>query len=88
MIEFRNEYAAHRGLGFGSPVPKFDAVLAVAYYYDWWVREVISPDTFAEPSLEQFALALEESTGPLVSRLLRATKDDRDLPNPPQRTRD
>ena len=74
IVDFRNNFAAHRALEFSSPVPHFDAALKVAYYYDNWVRKVISPDTFAEPLLEVFALTLAQSTKPLVNRLFEATK--------------
>ena len=73
MTDFRNKYAAHRELEFNSPVPNFDTALAVAYYYDNWVRRVISPDTFAEPQLDSFALSLQKSVVPLVEKLLKAT---------------
>lgn len=73
MTDFRNKYAAHRELEFASPVPNFDTALAVAYYYDNWVRRVISPDAFAEPTLESFALSLQKSVVPLVERLLDVT---------------
>lgn len=61
MTYFRNKYAAHRELPFTSPVPVFDTALAVAYYYDNWVRKIISPATFEEPTLESFALSLQKS---------------------------
>lgn len=73
MTNFRNKYAAHRELEFDSPVPNFDTALAVAYYYDNWVRKVISPDAFAEPTLESFALSLQKSVAPLIENLLRTT---------------
>lgn len=73
MTDFRNKYAAHRELAFKSPVPNFDMALSVAYYYDNWVRRVISPDTFAEPQLESFALSLQKSVVPLVEKLLDVT---------------
>jgi hypothetical protein len=75
MTDFRNRYAAHREFEFASPVPNFDTALAVAYYYDTWVRRVISPDTFAEPTLKSFALSLQKSVVPLVERLLEVTGD-------------
>lgn len=77
IVHFRNNYAAHRALNFVSPVPHFDAALKVAYYYDSWVRKVISPDTFAEPLLEAFALTLAQSMNPLANRLFEATKQSR-----------
>ena len=70
MTDFRNKYAAHRELQFASPVPNFDTALVVAYYYDTWVRRVISPHTFAEPTLESFALSLQQSVAPLLRKLL------------------
>lgn len=73
MTEFRNRYAAHRELEFASPVPNFDTALIVAYYYDDWVRRVISPDTFAEPTLKSFAISLQKSVTPLVEKLLEVT---------------
>ena len=45
MLEFRNNFAAHRSLKPNMPVPSFDAALKVAFYYDEWVRRVIHPDT-------------------------------------------
>lgn len=73
MTDFRNKYAAHRELEFANPVPNFDTALAVAYHYDNWVRRIISPDTFAEPTLESFALSLQRSVVPLVAKLLAVT---------------
>ena len=73
MTEFRNRYAAHREPEFASPVPNFDTALVVAYYYDEGVRRVISPDTFAEPTLKSFAISLQKSVTPLVEKLLEVT---------------
>ena len=73
MTDFRNKYVAHRELEFASPVPNFDTALAVAYYYDNWVRRIISHDTFAEPTLESFAISLQRSVVPLVAKLLAVT---------------
>ena len=73
MTDFRNKYVAHRELEFASPVPNFDTALAVAYYYDNWVRRIISHDTFAEPTLESFAISLQRSVVPLVAKLLEVT---------------
>ncbi len=39
IVDFRNNYAAHRALGFSSPVPHFDMALEVACYYDNWIRK-------------------------------------------------
>jgi len=74
MNEFRGKYAAHRELGFCEPVPDFTSALQVAYYYDHWIREVISPDIFEEPRLENSAEALSQSVAPLINHLLGQTK--------------
>lgn len=73
VVDFRNNYAAHRALEFSSPVPHLDTALKVVNYYDKWIRRVISPDTFAEPLLEEFCLKLGQSVAPLVSQLMQAT---------------
>jgi hypothetical protein len=70
VVDFRNKYAVHRELEFNSPVPKFDKALAVAYYYDTWVRGIISPASFDEPPLELFAQTLRELVVPMVEKLL------------------
>jgi hypothetical protein len=54
---FRDKFVAHRELDFFEPVPNFDTALAVAYYYDKWVREIIAPATLAEPPLKLFAMS-------------------------------
>lgn len=73
MTAFRNRFVAHRELDFEQPVPSFDLALAVAFYYDRWIRMVIWPDHFDEPSLEESAIKLGRTVGPLVSRLLQET---------------
>ena len=73
VVDFRNNYAAHRALEFSNPVPHLDIALKVVNYYDKWIRRVISPDTFAEPLLDAFSLNLGQSVAPLVSQLMRAT---------------
>jgi hypothetical protein len=74
MTDFRNKYAAHRELDYEEPVPEFDSALKVAYYYDRWIREVISPDIFEEPPLERFAEALKQSVTPLICQLFECTR--------------
>lgn len=74
MNDFRGKYAAHRELNFCEPVPDFTSALKVAYYYDHWIRDVISPDIFEEPPLEKSAVALRESVTPLINHLLEDTK--------------
>jgi len=70
VVDFRNKYAVHRELEFKRPVPTFDTALDVAYYYDTWVRRIISPATFAEPPLKFFAQTLHKSVVPMAEKLL------------------
>jgi len=70
VVDFRNKYAVHRELEFRNPVPIFDIALTVAYYYDTWVRGIISPASFDEPPLELFAKTLRDSMVPVVEKLL------------------
>lgn len=72
---FRDKWVAHRELLFPWPTPNFDTALNVAYYYDKWVRTIISPDTLVEPSLEQFATSQKQAVTPLIDRLLRVTQE-------------
>lgn len=74
ITDFRNRYAAHRELDFAKPVPDFTTALEIAFYYDHWIREVISPDFFEEPMLEETAQALRKSVAPLINQLLEHTK--------------
>lgn len=74
MTAFRSKYASHRELNLVKPVPNFDIALKVAYYYDHWIRELISLDTFDEPLLEETADRLREAVAPLVNDLLDHTK--------------
>jgi hypothetical protein len=75
MKSFRDKWAVHRELEtFTDPMPNFDTALTVAYHYDSWVRDVISPASFAEPSLKFFAQSLQQSVTPWVNKLLRLTK--------------
>jgi hypothetical protein len=77
MTEFRDKFVAHREIHFVPTPPKFDTALAVAYYYDKWVRKIISPDTLNGPSLERFAMFQKESITPLVDKLLGVTEESR-----------
>jgi hypothetical protein len=70
IVDFRNKYAVHRELEFNRQVPKFDEALTVAYYYDTWVRGIISPASLDEPPLELFAQTLRELVVPMVEKLL------------------
>ena len=75
IVYFRDNYAAHRALEFSKPVPHFDMALKVGYYYDNWVRNVISPDIFDESPLEAFALTLAQSVKPSVKKLFEVSKE-------------
>jgi len=77
MITFRNEYAAHRSLHSTPPVPFLDCALEVAYSYDRWVREIISPDIFEEPLLKDSAVDLQRLIKPVVRELLSAPAANR-----------
>lgn len=57
---FRNKYAAHTEIGYKAPVPSFDNALNIAFFYDRWIRKVISPDSFAEGDLKLFATNLQK----------------------------
>jgi len=74
MVDFRNRYAAHRD-GYDKPVPNFDMALEVAYFYDEWVRQVISPDLLEEPPLKMTAARLQNDCTPLIAQLLQTTKN-------------
>ena len=73
MLAFRNKYAAHRELGFKQPVPIFDRALEAAFCYDQWVREVIHPDMFDSPPLEQLVGEWQRSVGLEVSAAMNAS---------------
>ncbi len=70
VVDFRNKYAVHRELEFREPVPILNTAVAVAYYYDVWVRGIISPALFDEPQLELSAKTLHDSMIPVVEKLL------------------
>jgi hypothetical protein len=70
LTGFRNNFAAHRQLNYPDPVPDFDVALKVAYFYDVWIRQVIAPASFSEPSLSLFGAKLGRSSNSLASRLL------------------
>ena len=70
MLDFRNKYTAHRELDYKEPVPLFDIAIDVAFYYDRWIRKVISPDTFEEPLLVDTVRNLKAHFEVLASQLL------------------
>jgi hypothetical protein len=73
--DFRDKFVAHREIHFSEPVPNFDTALDVAYYYDKWVRQIISPAILAEPPLKTIARSQRDSVTPLVNELLRVTSE-------------
>jgi hypothetical protein len=74
VTTFRDKFVAHRELHFSEPVPDFDMALDVAYYYDKWVRQIISPAILDE----QFAMSQRHSVIPLVKKLVRVTEEPPD----------
>jgi hypothetical protein len=75
VVNFRNEYIAHRELGYNKPIPYLDQALEVAYVYDDWIRDVISPDVFEEPPLKNSAAELQQTIKPLIAEVLSKTKE-------------
>jgi hypothetical protein len=73
VTEFRNKFAAHRDLDFANPVPQFDLALQTAFYYDEWIRQIISPDRFEEPPLKESAALLQERAAALAEVLIKIT---------------
>jgi hypothetical protein len=71
LTDFRNKYAAHRELTFSKPIPNFDMALKIAYYYDYWIREIISPDIFEEPFLERSVFKLQQKMLSIVDNLIK-----------------
>ena len=74
MVDFRNGYVAHHELNYKKPVPYLDRALEVAYVYDGWIRDIISPDILEEPPLNEGAAELQRSIKHLVIELLTKTK--------------
>lgn len=74
MNNFRSGYAAHRDWNYSKTVPKFKTAEEVAYYYDKWIRELIEPDIFDEPSLKESVAMMKKEIMPLVMHYLPETK--------------
>ena len=74
MTKFRNEYVAHRELKITCKVPCLTTALNVAYFYDGWIRDIIYPDTFDEPPLNESAVLLEKKVDPLIDKLVQLIK--------------
>ena len=73
MNDFRNEVAAHHIIDFDGILPNLDVAKSVAYYYDDWVRDLVS-GSFSEPSLKTSANRLKQSVPSLINQLLEQTK--------------
>lgn len=53
MVTFRNKFVAHRDFAIPRPVPMLDRALEVAFFYDSWVRRLISPDILEDRPLRE-----------------------------------
>ena len=71
--DFRDKYAAHREPQYSEPVPDFSLALRVAYFYDAWIRKIISPDIFEEPALEESVAKLERALPSLLATFMTVT---------------
>ena len=75
MKNFRDQYVAHRELNFNSPVPRFTLALNIAYFYDRWIRDLIFPEIFEEPPLEDTAKKLTKYSSWLSKKLMKQSKN-------------
>jgi hypothetical protein len=65
MLDFRGKYVAHIDLRdpFKAPIPHFEPALHVAYTYQEWVRELISPVVMSQQTLSsQYELCKAEAS--------------------------
>ena|SRR5258708_20821996 len=70
MTDFRNKFVAHHELIDPLPVvPLLDGALDVVYFYDNWVRKVITP-AFVEPLLKASAERIKKDVTPLIERFM------------------
>lgn len=53
ITEFKNEFIAHRLIGYKNPVPYLDNALNIALEYDIWIRKIMEPDIFESPTLKE-----------------------------------
>ncbi len=74
MLDFRDNYAAHRTLQEPFPAPPcFDKALEVVFIYDKWLRKDMEYATIMEPPLqESYREFISESEQPL-RELLRTS---------------
>lgn len=74
MKHFRDNFAAHRALKFDEPVPKFNMAVDASFYYDDWVRKIISPDTLDMPKLSRRIEIYESDVSRLLENLFESSK--------------
>lgn len=74
MNRFRGGYAAHRELNYSHLLPDFTIAQEVSYFYDKWIREIIEPDVFDEPSLKESVLLMQQQIMHLAMHYLAETK--------------
>lgn len=74
MLDFRDNYAAHRTLQETFPAPPcFDKALEVVFIYDWWLRKDMEYATMAEPPLQESYKELLLGVKPPLRELLRTS---------------
>jgi len=73
MCDFRNKYVAHYEMDFSQPVPDFDIALRIAYAYDKWIRDLIYPDIYEGPKLNEEFENWFRRAGPLVEKAMNAS---------------
>ena len=73
MCDFRNKYVAHHEQGFSQPVPDFEPALQIAYAYDDWIRELIQPDEYTGPRLQEEFDTWHRQATPISEKAMTAT---------------
>jgi len=61
MKNFRDVHVFHTELNKNYKIPKFDIAIEVAFYYDNWVREIISPDILKVMTLKKLSNEISEN---------------------------
>jgi len=70
LIDFRNDFIAHRKLEFDQPTPFLDISFRVAVLFDLWVRKNIEPDYLNFPTLEEQSEKYKTSINKTISTLI------------------
>ncbi len=71
MRKFRSTYVVHTDVHVGpQPIPQFDRALAVACYYDEWVRALIAPDEITGLGLRAKSEEVRERAAREIGHLL------------------